>query len=71
MEGKEIEFSEGFKDLHTKSYEEIIAGNGFILSEALPSIELVHDVRTQTPVGLKGDYHPFAKISLSTHPFGL
>lgn len=70
MEGSEIEFSEGFKDLHTKSYEEILAGRGFALNQALPSIEVVHDVRTQQPVGLKGDYHPFAKISLSNHPFG-
>lgn len=71
MEGHEIEFSDGFKDLHTRSYEEIIAGNGFILNEALPSIQLVHDIRTQTPVGLKGDYHPFTKFKLSNHPFGL
>jgi UDP-N-acetyl-2-amino-2-deoxyglucuronate dehydrogenase len=71
MEGKEIEFSEGFKDLHTKSYEEILAGRGFLLNEALPSIELVQEIRTKTPVGLQGDYHPFAKSSLSNHPFTL
>lgn len=71
MEGHEIEFSDGFKDLHTRSYEEILAGNGFVLNEALPSIQLVHDIRTQTPVGLKGDYHPFSKLNLSNHPFGL
>lgn len=70
MEGSEIEFSEGFKDLHTRSYEEILAGNGFPLIEALPSIQLVHDIRTQPPVGLKGDYHPFAKLQSSPHPLG-
>lgn len=70
MEGQEIEFSEGFKDLHTRSYEEILAGNGFILMDALPSIQLVHDIRTQPPVGVKGEYHPFAKLQSSPHPLG-
>lgn len=45
MEGNEIEFSEGFTDLHIKSYEEILKGNGFGLDEARPSIELVHQIR--------------------------
>lgn len=71
MEGVEIEFSDGFKDLHTKSYESILQGNGFNLTEALPSIELVHDIRTQAPIGLKGDFHPFAGKPLATHPFAL
>lgn len=45
MDGKEIEFSEGFTDLHTVSYKEIIAGKGFGLSDALPSIELTTAIR--------------------------
>ena len=45
MEGLEIEFSEGFTDLHTKSYEEILKGNGFGLDDARPSIELTHAIR--------------------------
>lgn len=71
MEGTEIEFSEGFKDLHTKSYENILEGRGFDLMEALPSIELVHKIRTAEAVGLKGDYHPFAALPQATHPFAL
>jgi UDP-N-acetyl-2-amino-2-deoxyglucuronate dehydrogenase len=71
MEGNEIEFSDGFTDLHTKSYQAILVGNGFNLTEALPSIELVHSIRTQIPVGLNGEYHPFASAPLSTHPFAL
>ena len=71
MEGGEIEFSEGFTDLHTKSYQAILNGEGFNLREALPSIELAHQIRTQTPVGLKGDYHPFASKKISSHPFSL
>ena len=61
VEGEEIEFSHGFTNLHTRSYEEILAGNGFGLQEAKPSIEIVHDIRNATPQGLKEDYHPFCK----------
>src|SRR3990170_3079578 len=42
LEGKEIEFSEGFTDLHTKSYAEILKGNAFGLEDARPSLELVY-----------------------------
>lgn len=45
MDGREIEFSDGFTDLHTRSYEEILKGNGFGLMDAKPSIELVHQIR--------------------------
>lgn len=47
-EGEEIEFSDGFTDLHTKSYEEILKGNGFRLTEARPSIELAHQIRVNS-----------------------
>ena len=70
IDGEEFEFSQGFTELHTKSYEEILAGRGFRISEARPCIEIVHDIRNATPVGLKGDYHPLAKLPLSQHPFG-
>ncbi len=69
MDGEEIEFSDGFTDLHTESYRQILQGNGFPLLEAMPSIRLVHDIRHAVPVGLKGDYHPFARLALSKHPF--
>lgn len=45
MEGEEIEFSDGFTDLHTRSYQEILKGNGFSLADARPSIELAHKIR--------------------------
>ncbi len=48
MESEEIEFSDGFTDLHTKSYEEILKGNGFSLLDARPSVELAHRIRTAT-----------------------
>jgi UDP-N-acetyl-2-amino-2-deoxyglucuronate dehydrogenase len=61
VEGEEIEFSGGFTDLHTTTYEQILKGNGFGLEESKPSIETVFNIRNSVPVGLKGEYHPFAK----------
>lgn len=69
IHGKEIEFSEGFTDLHTKSYENILGGKGFGINHARKAIEIVHQIRNQKPIGLEGDYHPFAKKSLNSHPF--
>lgn len=46
VDGKEIEFSEGFTDLHTRVYEEVLAGRGFGIKDARPSIELTHAIRT-------------------------
>lgn len=69
MEGQEIEFSEGFTELHTDSYKNILAGNGFGLSEARQSIQIVSDIRNAKPVGLVGDYHPMAKLPKTVHPF--
>lgn len=45
VDGDEFEFSEGFTELHTHSYEEVLKGNGFRLTETLPSIKLVHQIR--------------------------
>ncbi|MCK4464121.1 MAG: Gfo/Idh/MocA family oxidoreductase [Bacteroidales bacterium] len=58
LEDKEFEFSDGFTDLHTLSYKEILKGNGFRLEEARKSIETVYTIRNAKPIGLKGDYHP-------------
>jgi UDP-N-acetyl-2-amino-2-deoxyglucuronate dehydrogenase len=65
VDGDEIEFSGGFTDLHTRSYEEILKGNGFGLDEARNSIEIVSTIRNLDVVGLKGDYHPFCKKVIS------
>jgi UDP-N-acetyl-2-amino-2-deoxyglucuronate dehydrogenase len=46
MEGQEIEFSDGFTDLHTLSYQQILKGKGFGLAEAQPSIALAYNIRT-------------------------
>lgn len=63
--GEEIEFSEGFTDLHTESYKQILDGKGFNISEARNSIEMVHHIRNAKISILENDYHPFCKKILS------
>jgi len=65
VDGDEIEFSGGFTDLHTKSYEHILNGGGFGLDEAYGSIRTVSTIRHLPAVGLEGDYHPFCKKVLA------
>ncbi len=48
IDDEEIEFSDGFTDLHTESYRQILAGNGFGLNDARTSVQIVHDIRKQT-----------------------
>jgi UDP-N-acetyl-2-amino-2-deoxyglucuronate dehydrogenase len=62
IDGKEIEFSEGFTDLHSLTYSEILAGNGFGLQDAKQSVETVYTIRNAKPVGITGEYHPILKI---------
>ena len=45
IDGREVEFTEGFTDLHTRVYEEILAGRGFGIEAARPSVNLVHRIR--------------------------
>ncbi len=61
MDGQEIEFSEGFGDLHTESYKKILAGEGFGTKDVLASVQIASDIRNAEPVGLKGEYHPILK----------
>ncbi len=61
VDREELEFSEGFNDLHTKLYTAILDGRGFGISDARPSINLVHELRGATPISVKGEHlHPFA-----------
>ena len=59
VDNEELEFSAGFTDLHTKSYEQILNGNGFGLVDSEKSIHIVHDIRNSI-ICKKGDKHPYA-----------
>lgn len=61
MGGEAVEFSEGFTDLHTTSYREILEGRGFTITEARNAIEMVHAIRHAPVAGLTGDYHPLCR----------
>jgi UDP-N-acetyl-2-amino-2-deoxyglucuronate dehydrogenase len=62
VDGKEIEFSEGFTDLHTRVYEETLAGHGFGIADARPSIDLTYAIRTAA-ISPKDDLiHPLLRM---------
>lgn len=58
VDGKSVEFSAGFVDLHTASYQAILAGNGFGLDDVRPSIEMVSAMRTVDLEPDRGEPHP-------------
>jgi UDP-N-acetyl-2-amino-2-deoxyglucuronate dehydrogenase len=61
LNNEEFEFSEGFTELHTLSYREILAGRGFTPEDVRASIELAHSIRNSTPNIHHGELHPIAK----------
>jgi UDP-N-acetyl-2-amino-2-deoxyglucuronate dehydrogenase len=61
VDNEEIEYSEGFADLHTLTYKEILAGRGFSLKDARQSVEIAYTIRNSKPESLTGDYHPILK----------
>lgn len=63
IDGAEVEFSEGFTDLHTVLYKEILEGRGFGVEDTRPSIVLVHAIRNAVPVGITPRSHDFLKKS--------
>ncbi|MCP4567047.1 MAG: Gfo/Idh/MocA family oxidoreductase [FCB group bacterium] len=58
IDGKEIEFSGGFTDLHTVVYQDILNGGGFGLEDSRPSIELAHGIRNADAIGIRERSHP-------------
>ena len=61
VDGEEINFSDGFTDLHTESYRKILEGDGFSPDDARPSIQLAYEIRHAKIQELRGEYHPFLK----------
>jgi len=61
IDGEEVEFSDGFADLHTRSYEEILAGRGFGLDDIRPSVEVVSAFRRLPLDPAAGERHPFCE----------
>ncbi len=61
IDGEELEFSGGFTDLHTTSYQHIMKGKGFGISDSRQSIEIAHEIRNQSLSADRYDFHPFVK----------
>lgn len=61
VDGDEIEFSGGFTDLHTVVYQEVLAGRGFGLEDARPSVELAHGIRNAKAALIRSRAHPLAE----------
>ena len=62
IDGEEIEFSGGFTDLHTASYQGIINGQGYGLEEARNAVDIVYQIRNQKPIKSKNDFHPMVEL---------
>lgn len=65
VDGEEIEFSGGFTDLHTRVYENTLAGNGFTTDMARPAIEVVHNIYTAKISSNIRHGHPFLMEKIS------
>lgn len=63
VDGREIEFSEGFSDLHIRSYELILAGHGFGIETSRCAIETVAKIRGAPALGPIEDCHPLALVN--------
>ena len=61
LDGEEFDLSAGFTDLHTKVYEETLAGRGLGIDEARPSVQLVYDIRHSEVGGERDNQHPWLK----------
>jgi len=61
IDGEETEFSGGFNDLHTRVYEEVLAGRGYGIEDVRPSIELVHKIRHTEVSTPSSDAHPLLR----------
>lgn len=61
VDGSQIEFSDGFADLHTRVYAQTLAGSGFGIADARPSIELVHRLRSAPLAAPGGAAHPYLR----------
>lgn len=70
IDSDRFDFSQGFADLHTESYRDILSGKGLRISETRQCIEILEQIRTSAPVGLVGDFHPLAKLPQAKHPLG-
>ena len=66
VDGAAVEFSDGFGDLHTRIYENVLRGEGFGLSTVRPSLELTYRLRTDPVVRPRAATHPYVKRQVAS-----
>jgi UDP-N-acetyl-2-amino-2-deoxyglucuronate dehydrogenase len=70
LDGQDWDFSEGFTDLHTLSYQKVIALQGWPIHEVKAGIALAHQLRSTVPVrGHADQEHPLVQSPIASHPF--
>jgi len=69
IQQEEFEFSEGFGDLHTLSYKDILEGKGFTMEDARNAIQTVYEIRQAGNISTHGSIHPLTKLKVTEHPF--
>ena len=62
VDGEEIEFSEGFADLHTRVYENVLAGRGLGIEESRPAVDLCARIRAAAAQCVASRAHPMALV---------
>jgi UDP-N-acetyl-2-amino-2-deoxyglucuronate dehydrogenase len=67
IDGEELDLSDGFGDLHTEVYRDILNGGGYGISDAAPSIELVNNIRNTMVTSAKGNSHPMLRQLATVH----
>jgi UDP-N-acetyl-2-amino-2-deoxyglucuronate dehydrogenase len=70
VNGQVIDFSDGFGDLHSLSYEHVLSGKGWRIADAAPGIALTYNLRNTYPVLNPETAHPLAFLPPLPHPFG-
>jgi UDP-N-acetyl-2-amino-2-deoxyglucuronate dehydrogenase len=68
VEGEELEFSEGFTDLHTETYKDILSGKGYGLADARAAVQIVHDLRHHNTRRTSTSILPLAENWLKDKP---
>lgn len=69
INGEQVDFTSGFEELHTKSYQKIYSGDGFTLSDTESAIKIVHDIRSMGIEENTEEAHYLCKQPLTPHPF--
>lgn len=61
IDGEELEFSQGFTDLHTEVYKKILRDESWSVGDAKPAVELARQIRCAQGMGVTAESHPLLR----------